>query len=124
MVYEGHLASYEGLVNVYPTIATPVHTVGVETVFTEEDIIRPLESTFVFSGLLLEHNSFFEKQLYVCTGATTFASSNTTTADNFITAVTEEETARHLEFNIVFSFIPLGYFVNTAAENQEEQVRT
>lgn len=63
MVYEGHLASYEGLVNVYPTIATPVHIVSVETVFTEEDITRHLESTFVFSGLLLEHNSFFEKQL-------------------------------------------------------------
>ena len=121
-VYERQQPSYEGLANVYPTMATPAHTAGVETVFTEEGITRHLESTLVLSGLLLEHNSFFERQLEVDTGATTVFSSNTTTTDNVTTAFTEEETARHLEFNIVFSFMSLGYFVNTA-EIQEEQVR-
>ena len=114
-----------GIYEEFTTITTPGTIFGVQTVFSDDEILQNLERTFVFNNLALEYaantaNVFHEEQFIDTLGFTymhTFiAMPHPVAAPE--TVFTVEETTRHPESTFVLTGLPLDHTATAGNEDQ------
>ena len=113
-----------GIHEEFTTIITPGTVCGVQTVFSNDEILQNLERTFVFSNLALGYapntaNLFHEEQFIDTLGFTymyTFIAVHPVAVPE--TIFTEEESTRHPESTFVLTGSPLDNNATAANEDQ------